>query len=73
MLHEFMYLMPWTLQEEVLRSPRLGREERLVKAVLAFKLLLHDFELSQMICGTGVSRRYISGKTVAVTFAEDSV
>jgi hypothetical protein len=77
MLHEFMHLIPWTLQEEVMRSPRLERQERLLKALLAFKLLLllllYDFELSHMVCGSGVSRRFISGVTVAVTFAEDSV
>jgi hypothetical protein len=41
--------------------------------VLAFKVLLHSFELSQTICGPGVSGRFVSGTTVAVTFAEDSV
>jgi hypothetical protein len=73
MLHEFMCLIPWRLQEEVMRSRRRERQERLLKALLAFKLLLHDFELSHMVCRSGVSRRFISGVTVAVTFAEDSV
>jgi hypothetical protein len=73
MLHEFMYLIPWTLQEEVMRSPRLERQERLLKALLAFQLLLHSFELPHMVCPSGVSGRFISGVTVAVTFAEDSV
>jgi hypothetical protein len=76
MMHEFMYLLPWTLQEEVLRSPKLTREERLRKAILRFKLLLHYFDLSHLRCGPGVqrvSKRFVSGRTVAVTFAEDSV
>jgi hypothetical protein len=50
MLHEFMYLIPWTLQEEVMRSPRRERQECLLKALLAFQLLLHYFELSHMVC-----------------------
>jgi hypothetical protein len=45
MLHEFMSLIPWTLQEGVMRSPRPERQERLLKALLAFELLLHYFEL----------------------------
>jgi hypothetical protein len=73
MRHEFMSLLPWTLQEEVLRSPRLRREEHLLQAVLAFKLLLHSIELPQTICGPGGSRRFVSGTMVAVTFAEHSV
>jgi hypothetical protein len=39
MLHEFMSVIPWRLQEEVMRSSRLERQERLLKALLAFKLL----------------------------------
>jgi hypothetical protein len=73
MLHEFMYLIPWTLQEEVMRIPRPERYERLPRALFAFQLLLHDVDLSDMAYGSGVSRRSISGVTVAVTFAEDSV
>jgi hypothetical protein len=73
MLHEFMYLIPWTLQEEVMRNQRLESQERLLTALLAFKFLLRHFELSHMVCGSGVSRRFISRVTVAVTLAEDSV
>jgi hypothetical protein len=72
MMHELMYLLPWTLQE-VVRSPKLTREEHLRKAILSFKLLLHYFDLSHLPCGPGVSKRFVSGRTVAVTFAEDSV
>jgi hypothetical protein len=57
----------------VMRSPGLERQERLLKALLAFELLLHYFELSHMLCGSGVSRRFSSGVPLAVTFAEDSV
>jgi hypothetical protein len=60
--------MPLTSQ-----PARLERQERLLKALLAFKLLLHSFELWHMVCGSGVSPRFISGVTVAVTFAEDCV
>jgi hypothetical protein len=73
MLHELMDLIPWTLQEEVMTSPRLERQERLLKVLLTLKLLLHCFELSHLVCGLGVWRRFISGVTVAVTVAEDSV
>jgi hypothetical protein len=36
-----MCLLPWTLQEEVIRSPALTRENRLKKAILNFDLLTH--------------------------------
>jgi hypothetical protein len=38
MLREFMSLIPWTLQEEVMKSPRLETQERLLKA-LAFDVM----------------------------------
>jgi hypothetical protein len=45
-MSELMYLLPCALQDEVLRSPRFERNERLAKAVLSFKFLLHYFHLS---------------------------
>jgi hypothetical protein len=73
MLHEFMYLLVWTLQEEIIRSIHLCRDQRLLKAILCFKLLMHYFDLSRDSPGRGVTKRFKSGSTIAVTFAEDSV
>jgi hypothetical protein len=73
MMHEFMYLLVWTLQEEIIRSANLSRDQRGLKAVLCFKILMHYFDLSHDICGQGVTRRFRTGSTIAVTFAEDSV
>jgi hypothetical protein len=70
--NEFMYLLPWTLQEEVVRNPHLTREDRLLKALLSLKLLLHYFDLCSLPPSEGVSQRYIPGKTQAVTFAPDA-
>jgi hypothetical protein len=67
-----MYLLPWTLQEEVIRSPLLSRQERLEKAILSFKLLLHYYHSSHFPHEEGVSQRFRSGNTKAITFAEDS-
>jgi hypothetical protein len=68
-----LYLLPWALQEEVIRSPHLLRRERLEKAVLSFFLLLHYFDLSFLPRAEGVTQRFNRKQTVAVTFAEDSV
>jgi hypothetical protein len=38
-----MYLLPRTLQEEIVRSANMSREDRLMKAVLSFKLFIHYF------------------------------
>jgi hypothetical protein len=70
--NELMYLLPWALQEEVIRSPTLSRQERLDKATLSFKLLIHDYLLSFFPSAPGVSQRFNSETTVAVTFAETS-
>jgi hypothetical protein len=67
-----MYLLPWSLQEEVLRSHRLSRQERLEKAILARKLLFHYYQLSHFPHAPGVTQRFHSKTTVAVTLAEDS-
>jgi hypothetical protein len=68
-----LYLLPWALQEEVTRSPDLFRPTRLEKAVLSFLLLLRYFDLSSLPRSEGITQRFDSRRTVAVTFAEDSV
>jgi hypothetical protein len=67
-----LYLLPWALQEEVIRSPTSRRSERLEKAVLSFYLLLHYFDLSFLPRAEGVTQRFNKGRTTAVTFAQDS-
>jgi hypothetical protein len=64
-----MYLLPWPLQEEVLRSRRLARQERLEKAILACNLLFHYYRLSHFPHPPGISQRFHSKTMVAVTFA----
>jgi hypothetical protein len=68
-----MYLLPWTLQEEVIRSPELTREDRLKKAILNFEVLNHYFDLAFLPSAAGVTQRYDDEVTEAVTFAENSV
>jgi hypothetical protein len=70
--NEFVYLLPFALQEEVVRNPDLSREDRLMRAILAFKFLMHLFDLSSLPPAEGVKQRFRSGETTAVTFAEDS-
>jgi hypothetical protein len=67
-----MYLLPWAREEEVLRNPSISREQRLEKAALSFQLLMHDFNLSCLPHDTGISQRFSSKTTLAVTFAEDA-
>jgi hypothetical protein len=69
--NELMYLLPWALQEEVLRNPSLTREERLEKATLSFLLLYHYFKLSSLPCEAGVSKRFRKITSRALTFADD--
>jgi hypothetical protein len=70
---ELMYLLPWTLQEEVVRSPDLSRQERLDKAILSFKLLHQYYLLSHFPRAQYVTQRFSArAGTKAVTFAEDS-
>jgi hypothetical protein len=68
-----LYLLPWALQEEVIRNPDLTRQERLEKAVLSFHFLVHYFDLSFLPRSDGINQRFRKKDTVAVTFAEDSV
>jgi hypothetical protein len=49
------------------RNPALSRDERLMKAILSFKLLLHYFDLSCLPRQDGSSQRYTVGQTEAVT------
>jgi hypothetical protein len=72
-VNEFMFMLPWALQEEVIRAPELSRQERLMKAVFSFKLLMHYFDLSSIPRAPGVTQRFTREETIAVTFAEDSV
>jgi hypothetical protein len=41
--HSAVFLLPWALQEEVIRSTSIPRDERLFKAIASFKLLMHLF------------------------------
>jgi hypothetical protein len=70
---EFMYLLPFTLQEDVIRNPDMTREERLAKAILSFRLLMHYFDLC---CGgrcDGIHERWSTKRgTEALTFAENA-
>jgi hypothetical protein len=50
----------------------LSRDERLMKAILSFKLLLHYFDLSCLPRQDGISQQYTAGQTEAVTFAPDA-
>jgi hypothetical protein len=67
-----LYLIPWAVQEEVVRNPDLSRDDRVMKTILSFKLLLHYFDLSCLPRQDGISQRYIAGQTEAVTSAPDA-
>jgi hypothetical protein len=69
--NELMYLLPWALQEEVLRNPALSRDQRLEKAVLGFQLLMHYYDLSCLPHVGGVTKRFSSGTTQVLAFADD--
>jgi hypothetical protein len=65
-------LLPWALQEEVVRNPSMPGDERLMKALLSFKSLLQYFDLSGMPRDPGVSKRFDGQMTKALTFAPDA-
>jgi hypothetical protein len=67
-----MYLLPWTLQEEIVRSANMSRENRLMKAVLSFKLFVHSFHLACLPKSFGISQRFNRTRRAAVTFAADA-
>jgi hypothetical protein len=71
-VNELMYLLPWVLQEEVLRNPALSRAQRLEKATLSFGILTQYFNLSRLPHDSGVSQRFDSKTTRAVTFVDDA-
>jgi hypothetical protein len=71
-MNEVMYFIPWAIQEEVVRNSALSRDERLMKAILNFKLLLYDFDLSCLPHQDGISQRYTASQTEVVTFAPDA-
>jgi hypothetical protein len=54
-------------------DPDLSREDRFMKAMLSFRLLLHYFDLSSLGPAAGVMQTFKKDETMAVTFAEDSV
>jgi hypothetical protein len=59
-LNGIMYLLPWTLQEEIVRSANMSREDRLMKAVLSFKLFIHYFHLTCLPKVSGFHRDSIA-------------
>jgi hypothetical protein len=71
-MNEVMYLIRWAIQEEVVRNPAMSHDDRLMKAILSFKLLLHYFNLSRLPRQDGISQRYTAGQMEAVTFAPDA-
>jgi hypothetical protein len=64
------YLLLWALQEELIRSPGLPREERLKKTILSFGLLFHYFDMSFLPQSKGITQQFDNCRTVAVTFAK---
>jgi hypothetical protein len=67
-----MYLLPWTLQEEIVRSANMSREDRLMEAMLSFKLFIHYFHLARLRKSFGISQRFNRTQTAAVTFVTDT-
>jgi hypothetical protein len=65
-MKEVIYLMSWTIQEEVVRNQALSHDDWLRKAILSFKLLLHYFDLSCLSRQDGISHRYTAGQTEVV-------
>jgi hypothetical protein len=71
-LHSAVFLLPWALQEEVIRSTSVPRDERLFKAIVNFKLLIRLFHLSDLAYAPGMTKRFNRLVTKAVPFADDS-
>jgi hypothetical protein len=67
-----LHLLPWDLQDEVIRSPTSTRKERFEKDVLILSLLLHYFDLSFLPRSQGVTQRFHERWATPVTFAEHS-
>jgi hypothetical protein len=70
---ELLRLLPWSLQEEVMKNPSLSTEGQLEKAILSVKSLPHSANLSTATCTNGVSAGFHSHMTQSVTFAEGAV
>jgi hypothetical protein len=62
-----MFLIHWALQKEGVRHSQLSREERLMKTLLTFKLLLYGFILSSLPRTHSVTQRFVAGKMNMVT------
>jgi hypothetical protein len=56
----------------VLWNPSVSREQRLQKVALSFQLLTHYFNLSCLPHDAGISQRFCSKTTLAVTVVEDA-
>jgi hypothetical protein len=72
-VNEFMFMLPWALQEEVIRAPELSCEEQFITAVLSSRLLLHYFDFTSLPRAKSITQRFTEDETVAVMFAGDSV
>jgi hypothetical protein len=71
-LHFAVFLLPWALQEEVIPSTSIPRDERLFKAIVNFKLLMRLFHLSDLPHAPGITKRVNRLVAKALTFADDS-
>jgi hypothetical protein len=56
--HAMLYLLPWALQETVLRSPVFYRQERFIMAILSFKIPEHLFNLMALPKSDAVKERW---------------
>jgi hypothetical protein len=70
--NELVYLLPFALQEEVLRNAGLTGEQRLEKAILSFKQLRHYFHLSSFPRDQGVTKQFLQNRMQVLTFADDT-
>jgi hypothetical protein len=71
-LHSVVFLLLWALQEEMIRSTSIPRDERLFKAIVSFKLLMRLFHLADLPHAPGKPKRFHRLVTTAVTFADNS-
>jgi hypothetical protein len=63
-----MYLLPWALLEEIIRSQDLSRLDHLEKILLSFHVFLHYLDLSFLPRVDGVTQRFDKRRTAVVTF-----
>jgi hypothetical protein len=71
-MNEVMCFISCAIEEQVVRNRALSCDERLIKTMPNFKLLLHSFDLSCLPRQGGISQRYTAGQPEAVTFALDA-